>query len=107
MSGERICGGASAVQEATEEVQAILEGVRDELATHLDGVDVSTLTAISHSTQVVAGLIYLVKARCGDTNDGKVVHVKIIKPLPHTNLPPSIMKVAHEGITLESPLTPI
>ena len=101
-----MAGGFKPAQDADADVQTILDGVREDLAARLQGVDVSTVTALSYSTQVVAGVIYLIKARCGADN-GPIVHVKIIKPLPHTNQPPSIMNVVSEGISLESDLNPI
>jgi hypothetical protein len=58
--------------------------------------------AVSFQTQVVAGLNYLFKVKCDD----KVIHVKVCKPLPHTNKPPFVMAV-DENQTMESPLVPL
>lgn len=38
-------------------------------------------------------------------DEDEFLHVKIIKPLPYTNLPPSIMNV-RRGFTIDSPLQP-
>ena len=102
-----MAGGFKPPQDATEEVQQVLDSVKGDLAAHLpDGTDTNSVTAMAFSTQVVAGVIYLIKARCGEES-GPVIHVKIIKPLPHTNQPPGIMAVAHEGINAQSDLIPI
>ena len=48
----------------------------------------TTFNAISFQTQVVAGINYLFKV---DVGDGKVLSVKIHKPLPHTGGAPVLM----------------
>ena len=51
---------------------------------------------------MVAGTIFLMAVRVeGDEH----IHVKIIRPLPHTGKPPSVMDVKR-GMTPESPLVP-
>lgn len=57
---------------------------------------------INYSTQVVAGIIYLMRVK---VDNGEYLHVKIIKPLPHTNMPPAVMNV-ERGMSDDSPLLP-
>jgi cystatin-A/B len=57
---------------------------------------------INYSTQVVAGTVYLMRVR---VDGDEYLHVKIIKPLPHTNMPPGLMTV-ERGMSADSPLIP-
>jgi cystatin-A/B len=66
------------------------------------GQEFQNFELVNYSTQVVAGTIYLMRVKV----DGEeYLHVKIIKPLPHTNQPPAVMSV-ERGMTLDSPLLP-
>lgn len=96
-----IPGGFGSPSEATQEVQEILQKVKAELEEKLQK-SLTNLQALSYVTQVVAGVNYIMKVNCDD----QIIHVKIHKPLPHTNMDPSVMAVAHEGITMDSPLQP-
>ena len=95
------CGGFSEVRDATPEEQQILDGVKESAEEQL-GTSFQEWTLHSFSTQVVAGVIYMMRVA---VDDGEVVHVKVIKPLPHTNQPPSIMKI-ERGKTLQDPFEP-
>ncbi len=64
------------------------------------GQEFTEFELIHYSTQVVAGVIYLMRVK---VDEGEYLRVKIIKPLPHTNLPPSVMTV-DRGLTLDTPL---
>ena len=57
---------------------------------------------VDFTTQVVAGIIYLMRVQ---VDEDEFLHVKIIKPLPYTNLPPSVMTV-RRGMDVNSPLNP-
>ncbi len=47
------------------------------------------LRAVSFRTQVVAGINYLIEAQSG----AEFYHVKVFKPLPHTQAPPEVSSV--------------
>jgi hypothetical protein len=96
------CGGFGKEKEATGEEQDILNSVKGEVE-QLEGKVFTHFQALKYTTQVVAGVNYLMKVKADD----KILHVKIGKPLPHTNLPPFVMGVKKDGITHESPLEPI
>lgn len=95
------CGGFSDVKEAGPEEQQILDGLRESAEEQL-GTSFSEWTLHSFTTQVVAGIIYMMRVNVGD---GEVVHVKVIKPLPHTQQSPSIMKI-ERGKTLDDSFEP-
>ncbi|XP_041352657.1 cystatin-A-like [Gigantopelta aegis] len=73
-----LCGGATPMKEATEEVQEICNKIRAELEEKV-GKTFSDFKATHFSSQVVAGINYFVKVSIGDA---KYLHVKIYKPLP-------------------------
>jgi hypothetical protein len=84
-----IAGGLSGEHSGDQSVeQDILNEVRNEAERSI-GKSFSTFKLIKFATQVVAGTIYVMKVQCNE----EFYHIKIIKPLPHTNLPPSIMKI--------------
>jgi hypothetical protein len=95
------CGGFSDAKEGGPEEQQILDGLKESAQEQL-GATFEEWTLHSFSTQVVAGVIYMMRV---SVDGGEVVHVKVIKPLPHTNQPPSIMNIAR-GKTLEDPFEP-
>jgi hypothetical protein len=98
-----LCGGFSKARDATDEDQAVLEDVRTAITSRL-GRSVTQMRALKVSTQVVAGVNYLMKLQCDDA----VVHVKISKPLPHTGQNPFLMALdtgAH--LDADSPLNEI
>lgn len=66
------------------------------------GQSFDTFELVDFTTQVVAGVIYLMRVR---VDQDEFLHVKIIKPLPHTGLPPSVMTV-QRGMNSASPLHP-
>lgn len=98
-----LCGGFGNEREATNDEQEILNSVKGEVESHLDGRKFTVFLALKYTTQVVAGVNYLMKIKADD----QILHVKIAKPLPHTNLPPYVMAVKADGITHDSPLEPI
>ena len=65
------------------------------------GIDGSSIVPISYSTQVVAGVNYLIKIQSND----QYFHVKINKPLPHTKKEPFILAIELNK-SLEDPLIP-
>lgn len=93
-------GGFGNARDADSDDQVVLESVKHEIESRL-GRPVGKLSAVKVTTQVVAGVNYLIKAVADDT----IVHAKICKPLPHTGQPPFLLAFQH-GLTLESPLVP-
>jgi cystatin-A/B len=73
-------GGFKTAAPATPDIQAILDGVKGAVEERL-GTTLPVFVAHTYSTQVVAGINYLVKVAVGDD---KYIHVKVNKPLPHT-----------------------
>nr|AFP50147.1 cystatin B [Haliotis discus discus] len=82
-----MCGGATEVKSATEEVQKLCNEVREALQTQA-GRTFGAYKAISFRSQVVAGTNYFVKVQV-DEND-EHFHLRIFAPLPYTNSPPSL-----------------
>jgi hypothetical protein len=70
-------GGFCKTKPASIHEQVIAEVARKEVEAKVGHVN--QYKALEYTTQVVAGLIYLIKVQL-DTN---FVHLKIIKPLPH------------------------
>lgn len=78
-------GGFNAAQAATEEVQEVIEQVRNLVAGQIG--DVGEYRAHSFQRQVVAGTNYKVKVHIsGD----QYIHVKVFVPLPYTQQPPQL-----------------
>jgi len=94
-------GGFNNVADASQEHQDILLSVKPEIEQRL-GHEVSKLEALKVTTQVVAGVNYLIKAKVDDS----YVHVKIAKPLPHTGRPPFVLALHHADLNADSPLVP-
>ena len=101
-SNMSMAGGFGATREATADEQAILDIVRPEIEARLSK-QFSVFQAVSFQTQVVAGVNYIMKVKIDD----EFAHVKIAKPLPHTQLPPFLMALDAQDKTLESPIVPI
>ena len=89
----------SVTPEEKETVSNVLAAVVSELVTK--GFDESSLVPISYSTQVVAGVNYLIKVQSND----KYFHLKVNKPLPHTKKQPFILAIEVDK-SLEDPLVP-
>eukprot|EP00092_Neocalanus_flemingeri_P044089 GFUD01048759.1.p1 GENE.GFUD01048759.1~~GFUD01048759.1.p1 ORF type:complete len:106 (-),score=30.14 GFUD01048759.1:410-727(-) len=70
-----LCGGTNTEQEATPEVQALVEQVKEDVIATL-GQTSATLEASHFKTQVVAGTNYFVRVHIGDD---KYVHLRIYK----------------------------
>lgn len=83
-----LCGGFGNAKEVTADEQAILDTVKGDVETHL-GKKLSVFRALGFKSQVVAGVNYIFKVQ----HDDGIVHVKVAKPLPHTNQPPFLMGV--------------
>lgn len=94
-----LCGGFGNAREAGEEEQTILQQAKADLETKL-GKSFSEVRALVFTTQVVAGVNYVMKV----VADGVYYHVKIHKPLPHTNQAPFVMDVDSQTHSADSEL---
>ncbi|XP_074090251.1 cystatin-A-like [Macrotis lagotis] len=80
-------GGLSDAKPATPEIQEIVDEIKPMFEDKING-KCETFEAVTYKTQVVAGTMYYVKVFIG--ND-RYAHLKIIKPLPHTNESPKLL----------------
>lgn len=102
-----MCGSFSAaVKEATVSEQEILDLVKSEIEEKLS-IKGAEIKALTFTTQVVAGVNYMMKISVKSGESISYAHCKIGKPLPHTNKPPFLMEIAHTDIDESSSLVPI
>ena len=95
-----MCGGFKEAEAANQEVVEVLAQVKAEVEAK-ENSSFQVFEAVTFTSQVVAGTNFLIKVKY----DGGYMHVKVHRPLPHTNQGPSLME--HEtGKTLEETLTP-
>jgi cystatin-A/B len=80
------CGGTSEAKAANEEIQLLCNQMRKKVEEQANR-KFDEFTAISYTTQVVAGTNFFVKVHVG--ND-ECAHVRIFRPLPHVNEMPSM-----------------
>ena len=73
-------GGVRPAQDATAEVQALVEGHKGDVEAQV-GKPLEVFKAVSFTTQVVAGTNYFVKVDCGEEGH---VHLKIWKQLDNS-----------------------
>ena len=92
-------GGHSDVKKCADnpEEKELFEGLKGTVEAKT-GKAYGSLTAVSYTSQVVAGTIFWVKYL---TDGGEYIHVKIFRPLPHTGNPCEAQEV-HEGQTEDS-----
>lgn len=96
-----ICGGFGTDREPDDEDRAILLSVKSDVEQRLSQ-QFSVFEAVAFRTQVVAGTNYMFKVRIGEDS---CIHVKVCKPLPHTNQPPFVLSLL-PGQTLQTPIEP-
>ncbi|XP_068921015.1 cystatin-A1-like [Petaurus breviceps papuanus] len=80
-------GGLSETKSATPEIQDMVDEVKPQFEKK-SNEKYDTFEAIEYKTQVVAGIIYYVKVHLGGD---QYVHLKILKPLPHTGEPVELL----------------
>ncbi|CAL1547426.1 unnamed protein product [Lymnaea stagnalis] len=83
---EMMCGGTSDVKPASDEVHDLIKKIKDDLEKKSQKT-FSNFKAVSYKSQVVAGTNFFVKIQ-GDGDE--YLHVRIYRPLPHTNEGPSL-----------------
>ena len=92
-------GGFNNAKEATEEVQTLAKGMKDQVEKQL-GQTFDKFDAVVFSTQVVAGTNYLIKVQVGEE---KFVHIKVHVPLAFKNAPNELLE-CEGGKTFLDPL---
>ena len=92
-------GGFNIAKEATEEVQTLAKGMKDQVEKQL-GQTFDKFDAVVFSTQVVAGTNYLIKVQVGEE---KFVHIKVHVPLAFKNAPNELLE-CEGGKTFLDPL---
>jgi hypothetical protein len=99
-----MAGGFNQPRDASPEDQDVLNEVVGQLR-ESHGLNHSEFRALKVTTQVVAGVNYLMKVHC---DGSKIIHVKIAKPLPHTGQPPFVLALDDNAeLTEDSPLNPL
>lgn len=94
-------GYFSDTKTAGEDQQAIIDQVKDAAASQLKLTSgFSKYVAISYRSQVVAGMVYVVKVQVGDS---QYIHERIFVPLAYTGQPPSLQGVI-SGVGVDTPL---
>lgn len=97
------CGGFGKDKSPTSEEHELLNSLKSEIEEKLSKTFNDSFEIISFQTQVVAGLNYIFKVKC---NEDEYIHVKVCKPLPHTQQKPFVMNVV-TNVTKDSPIEPI
>mmetsp|Transcript_45946 Transcript_45946/g.121505 ORF Transcript_45946/g.121505 Transcript_45946/m.121505 type:complete len:103 (-) Transcript_45946:121-429(-) len=87
-------GGTGPAQPATDEVQKLVDSVKDDAQTKCQAAGRNGIfgkfEAKNFKTQVVAGTNYFVEVMVSDT---EAVHLRVYEPLPHTGEPASVASV--------------
>lgn len=86
-----MCGGISVEKEATAEIQSVCNELIDCALEKSGKEEFDMFTALKYTTQVVAGTNFFVKVQVHP--NGECIHVRIFKPLPHTNRPVELTSV--------------
>lgn len=76
------CGGASEEKEATAEIQAFCDELKEEILQKSGKSSASLFKALKYTSQIVAGTNYFVKIQIDE--NGESIHARIFMPLPHT-----------------------
>eukprot|EP00742_Colponemidia_sp_Colp-10_P002977 GILJ01003177.1.p1 GENE.GILJ01003177.1~~GILJ01003177.1.p1 ORF type:complete len:131 (-),score=17.98 GILJ01003177.1:150-500(-) len=82
-------GGYTESRPADAEVMSLCRAVRLDVEARHNG-PFQTFEPISYQSQVVAGTNYNIKVKISGT---EFVHIKVFKPLPHTNEAPQLVNV--------------
>ena len=84
-----LCGGFSDEQQATEEIQSLIDSLQPEIESGRGAY--KKFVALSFRQQVVAGMNYVIDFRA-ERENGEVVklQIKVFQPLPHTGQGPQL-----------------
>lgn len=94
-------GGFGVPQEMDEEVEDVLELIREEVETR-EGKTFETFQGVKYVRQIVAGTKFIIKVQ---TEDG-YLHLHVFRPLPHVSDKPQL-EGYESGKTLDDLLLPI
>ncbi|XP_078394392.1 cystatin-B-like [Cetorhinus maximus] len=83
-------GGLSSASAVTDEVQEIVQSLKDRIEEELKR-KVEFLHALLHCSQAVAGMNYFVKVVFVDGNAAECIHIRVFKPLADEK--PSLVKI--------------
>ena len=92
-------GGLGDVKEVDEEVTILATNMKEQVEENL-GETFDIFEPILYTTQVVAGINYIIKVHVGNE---KFVHIKIHVPLSVTNSP-NVLLECESNMTLYEPL---
>ncbi len=92
-------GGFGDVKEVDEEVTILATNMKEQVEENL-GETFDIFEPILYTTQVVAGINYIIKVHVGNE---KFVHIKIHVPLSVTNSP-NVLLECESNMTLYDPL---
>ncbi|XP_007945446.1 cystatin-B [Orycteropus afer afer] len=81
-----MCGGPSATQPATAEIQVIADQVKSQLE-EKENKKFPVFKAMEFKRQLVAGTNYFIKVHVGNDD---FMHLRVFQSLPHENKPPTL-----------------
>ncbi|PAA47134.1 hypothetical protein BOX15_Mlig030572g3, partial [Macrostomum lignano] len=87
-----LCGGTGEARQPSPEEVELLVAMRPHVESRL-GRSVEQFEPRLVATQVVAGTNYFAKVHIGSDS---FVHIRVFKPLPHTNEPPALHGIQAE-----------
>ncbi|XP_064618341.1 cystatin-B-like [Liolophura sinensis] len=74
-----MCGGATEMKVATDDIKELVEKVRPQAVRKSEGRNFSEFTATHYKSQVVAGTNFFIKVSLGGDN---YAHLRVFRPLP-------------------------
>ncbi|XP_076444860.1 cystatin-B-like [Babylonia areolata] len=84
------CGGLADTRDATEEIIAYCEEVKEKVKEKCDK-ELGKYRPVSYKSQVVAGTNFFVKIEIAE--GGECIHVRLFRPLPHTQDPLELVDI--------------
>ena len=84
----KLLGGHSEMKDVDDEMLDIFTSYRDIVEAAAEET-FDMFIPVKYTSQVVAGTVFNIKIQVGED---RFVHAKIVRPLPHTNEPASVME---------------
>ena len=88
MQKNMMCGGFTNDKVPDNEINQMVLGFKNQVES-MAHKTYYTFQAVKYQSQVVAGTNYIIKVLADNT----YIHIKIFKPLPYTNQPPTLSNV--------------